>query len=375
MGFFQGVVQQLNTIDDRNERFAKEERDRAEQRKARQDALLKSRTDAIVQLAASGTISNEAMLGYLSEIGAGSSTDESTKGSKKEPVLTVPKPSEKKLPGGVKIETSLKPSSVVMQKGQDIIKKYGANPDTVAKFVARGPTHIDDLMDVLQARRADWVAAGREAEWESQGIANKIIEGVSVYIDDPSATVNREILDRIDTLGLSSADRAYYKAVLSGKKSKSSFRSFDEKPTFFTAEDYDKLDKIFVGAINQNLLNAQVELQRFEPTTDEERANRAKGLSLIEKQIEDAKKGILTPDVIETYGPETFMQLAELAPTVLKQKILPGNLGAAQRAYKRLQNAMPTYGTVDEAMAARERGEIKKGDSVVIAGQTIKVKK
>ena len=375
MGFFQGVVAQLNTIDERNERFAKEERDRAEKRKDMQDALLKSRMDAIVKLASSGEISTDALLGYMSEVGGLGSTDDTTKGGKKESALTVPKPSEKKIPGGLKVETSLKPSSIAVQKGKDIVKYYGANPDVVSKFVARGADHLDELMSVLKARRADWVAAGREAEWEAQGIANKIIEGVSVYVEDPSATVDRRVLDRIDNLGVSAADKAYYRAILSGKKRKSTFKSFDEKPTFFTPDDYDKLDKAFVGAITQTLIRKQKELQRFEPTTDEERVSRADSLRTIERQIEDAKDGVVGFDVIESYGPETFVELAAIQPKLLQQKILPGNLGAARRAYEKSQTAMPTYGTVEEAMAARQRGDIKVGDKIIVAGQTTTVKK
>lgn len=376
MGFFQGVVQQLNVIDERNERYGKELRDRAEKdadraerRKERQDALMKSRTDALVGLAASGTISPEALLGYLSEVEGDSTAAKDTKGTKEKTALEVPKPSEKTLPGGVRIEKSLKPSSVVLQKGQDIIKKYGANPDTVAKFVARGPTHIDDLMDVLQARRADWVAAGREAEWESQGIANKIIEGVSVYVDDPSATVNREVLDRIDNLGLSSADRAYYKSVLSGKKPKSSFRSFDDKPTFFSLEEYDKANESFTKAITQTLLEAERKLQRNKPedtASAEERREHGERLATIKRQIIDAKDGIVAPSVIEQYGPilfETFRK--SVSPKISVEENLPGILGSSRRAL----NAVPEFDTIEEAREAVERGEARYDYPVRIGGQ------
>lgn len=393
MGFFQGVVQQLNVIDERNERYGKELRDRAEKdadraerRKERQEELARSRIDALTKLVTEGKISQEAYFSAVAGISEalGDGGEKTTDKKDKKAALEVPKPDgkvptpyEKKLPGqgGVRIETTLLPSTAVGQKGKDLVKRYNLDPEKVAKFVARGPTHIDDLIDLMKTAYAAYKSAGREAEWTPK-VANEVLDQLGVYADEPTKTLDRGELDRILGLNLDPIDKTYYAAIASAAgKPKTSVANFYTPPTFFTPEEYDKLDKVFVGAITQNLINAQVELQRFEPTTDEERTNRANGLRLIEKQLKDAKEGIITPDVIESYGPETFMQLAELNPKILQQKVIPGNLGAAQRAYKRSQNAMPTYDTVDEARAARERGEIKVGDSVVIAGQTTKVKK
>lgn len=368
MGFFQGVVQQLNTIDDRNERFAKEERDRAEQRKARQEALLKSRTDAIVQLAASGTISNEAMLGYLSEIGAGSSTDESTKGSKKEPALTVPKPSEKKLPGGVKIETSLKPSSIVAQKGQELIKRYNLDPEKVAKFVARGPTHVDDLMDLMKTAYAAYKSAGREAEWTPK-VANEALNSLLVFADDTSKTLDREELDRILGFTTNPVEKAYYRALLSGKKQKTSVANFYTPPPFFSLEEYNKANESFTKAITQTLLEAERKLQRNQPedtASAEERREHGERLATIKRQIIDAKDGIIAPDVIEQYGPilfETFK--ISVSPKIGMQENLPGILGSSRRAL----NAVPEFDTIDEAREAVERGEARYDYPVRIGGQ------
>lgn len=342
MGFFAGVVSQLNTIDERNEAFAKEERERAERRKELQDALKEKRMTAIIAAAASRGLIVPEGAGVDGTAAAGTGT-----------VTEV---------GGLAKDTGSKPS-VSAIKGHSagiLIKDFKADPELLAPFAALGESHMQEIYDAVDTVRAAYDDAGRLGEF-TPDVVNNILKGVRVTVSKGGTVYYDDLLKMAGLDDIPAEDRNYMDLMLrTGPSAKVTI--IGQKPQF--PMDIKDIKDIKDGAtadltVTLNSLRMDMERKIQDGTATPTEVSTAADLTKAIEQI-DENEGNVPMWVIQKFG------ATSLAPYIANDpRVLRGNLGGAWDIAK-----SRVFATEAELSAAFDAGSVKMGDTVVVGGKS-----
>ena len=341
MGFFAGVVQQLNTIDERNERFAKEERDRAERRKELQDALKEKRMAAIIAAAASR--------GLMLPEGAGVDGTAAAAGTVTEA-------------GGLTKDTGSKPSTSAI-KGHSagiLIKDFKADPDLLAPFAALGESHMKEIYDAVDTVRKTYDDAGRLAEF-TPDVVNNVLKGVRVTVSKGGTVYYEDLLKMAGLDDIPAEDRKYMDLMLQ-RGGGAKVTIIGQKPQFpLKVEEITKVRDAATTDLTVTLNSLRMDMERKiqDGTATPAEVSTAADLTKAIEQI-DENEGNVPMWVIKQFG------ATSLAPYIANDpRISRGNLGGAWDIAK-----SRVFATEAELSAAFDAGGVKMGDTVVVGGKS-----
>lgn len=351
MGFFTGVVSQLNTIDERNAAFAKEERDRAERRKELQDALKEKRMAAIITAAASR--------GLMLPEGAGvDGTAAAGTGSVTEA-------------GGLTKDTGSRPSTSAVKGHYTgiLLKDFKADPDLVAPFAALGESNIKEIYDAVDTVRAAYDDAGRAAEF-TPDVVNNVLKNVRVTVSKGGTVYYDDLLKMSGLDQIPEEDRKYMDFMLrQGASAKVTV--LGQKPQFpMKIEDIQRYKEAakddFLGTLESKLVEVQQKITRGGGDPGDLGAEQAR-LSKAINQIKEAG-GTVSPEILEKYGPDVML------PYVMREpRLLIGSIGGWQGAAINSLRENKAFSTEQAAKEAVMAGLIKDGDEITIKGKKVKV--
>lgn len=332
MGFFQGVVAQLNTIDERNERFAKEERDRAERRKELQANLKEKRMQNLLTVAAKRGITG------------GLPTSAVKPGSGGLPTDITPSPSTGALKGHF---TKI------------LLNDMKASPEALAPFAALGESNMEEIFDAVNTVRKTYQDSGREAEF-TPDVVNNILKGVRVTVEAGGTVKYDDLLEMAGLTDLTEEERKYLDLMLQrGPSAKVTI--LGSKPQFpMGIEDIKRVKDAASSDLTVTLRSLEMDLQTkvqqgtATPTENSE-------LSKVSRAIEqiESNDGNIPNWVIKDFGATV------LAPYIQNEpRILRGNLGGAWDMAK-----SKVFATEEQLKAAFKAGTVKIGDTVSVGGR------
>lgn len=337
MGFFTGVVSQLNTIDERNERFAKEERDRAERRKELQDALRERRLESIITVAAKRGLTVPTGMG-----GAAPSTGTEV--------------------GGLTRDTGSKPSTSAVRghSARILLQDFKADPDLMANFAALGEGDMEDLLDAVRTAKQLYVDAGREAEF-TPDVVNKVVSSARVSVSEGGTFYADDLVKAIGLDDMTDEDRRYMNLML-GTGPSAKMTILGHTPQFpMKVEEITKVRDAATTDLTVTLNSLRMDMERKiqDGTATPTEVSTAADLTKAIEQI-DENEGNVPMWVIQKYG------ATALAPYIANDpRVLRGNLGGAWDIAK-----SRVFASEAELGAAFDAGSVKMGDTVVVGGKS-----
>lgn len=379
MGFFKGVMQQLNIMDERKferekiqeqrdfqvsqaeiarqDRLAEVESDRAFQREIADRALQERRREALLTMVPNLTPAQVAALGI--ESGDQSST------VRPAPVTRVTTPAP-----GLDEDTGTIPSEDAVGYAQTIMDEFGVPAEAVAPFVALGRAQVAEVGDAVNASRQLFIDAGRIHEFTPE-VATDVLKHVRVLVEE-GEDVN---IDGLATyLGVDSMSESDVNMMSILAQRPDTYKVVsDYQPRFPLAPDEVKpIQEAFSFQLQQDLEMKQAELTEVAQSGQGDATAVANELSRVSDALNYMKEngGVATTAIINEFGGDTFRLLVEQEPRLMYGSGLSGSLGVARRAFE-ARNV--TFSTMEEAQAAVDSGRLQEGTKVTVQGRTFTV--
>lgn len=322
MGFWAGVVGEMNRIEDRNER--RDEFNRT---------LREKRLDTIMAAAA--------QRGAVATTGAGGLST-TTSGS-------VPEA-----------------GAVAGHYAGILINDFGADPEKLSSFSALGEAHVSEIYDAVNTVRQAYDDAGRLAEF-TPDVVNNVLEGVRVTVKQGGSIAWKDLAEMAGLNDISEEDAGYINAVLGSRPASATVTVLGSNPQFpLPQEDIQRVKDAATADVVSNLESKRIaltELSQAGTITAEQQTE----LSNVSRAIEtiNENEGNVPNWVISQYGASV------IAPYVANEpRLLRGNMGGVwDTAIQQLRNTV--FSSEAAATEAFNAGRISVGDTIYINGQQV----
>lgn len=373
MGFFKGVMQQLNLMDERkfqreSEQEAREfqrslaqeqrdfqvsqaEADRAFQREVAERSLAEQRRSMLLQIIPNLTPEQAAALSRMNggepvRVGDGA------------PVSPVGADSP-----GLTQDRSPVPSQEALTEASIFIEEFGVEPEAIAPFAALSKAHVEEVRSAINEVRDQFQAAGRLDQF-TPDVVTEVMSKIRILVEEGKDVDVADLARIAGTDNLSQSDLAIMD-ILATRPDTVRVIS-DYQPRFpIEATKLNQIQTGFIAQMQQDLEMTVADLQAKQRQGD----NVANQLTRASAALDYIKEsGTATYSIIQEFGVPTFRALVESEPSLMYGTGLPGALGAARRS---LENA--TFSSMEEAQAAIDAGTIPEGATVYVNGRSFTV--
>ena len=378
MGFFQGVMQQLNLMDqqkleserlqegrDFQRSLAQEQRDfqvsqveseRAYQREVADRRLAEERKAMLIQLIPQLTPEQIEKLGAQG-ISVGSPTPA--------PVTRV-----SPVAPGLDEETGTTPSADAIGAAQNLMERYGVSADAVAPFAGLSRSHVEEVASAVDAARDIYIAQDRLNEFTPE-IAEDVMKNIRIIVEQ-GKDVNVEDLARMVGADTVSEEDMAIMNILATRPDTVRVISDYQPRLPISPQDLKVVQDSFLTNLQADLEMKRADL--FDRQNSGERVENE--LAAVSEDLDYLKEnGTASAGIIQRHGTDTFRLLVESEPSLMYGSGLPGALGMARRAYEQSvqqpdAGVAYTFATTDELNQAIQNGLVKEGDKVSVNGQT-----
>lgn len=378
MGFFQGVMQQLNLMDqqklesqrlqegrDFQRSLAQEQRDfqvsqaeseRAYQREVADRRLAEERKAMLIQMIPQLTPEQVERLGVMGV---------STSGSTPAPVTRVSPAAP-----GLDEETGTTPSADALGAAQNLMERYGVSAEAVAPFAGLSRSHVEEVASAVDAARDIYLAQDRLNEFTPE-VAEDVMKNIRIIVEQ-GKDVNVEDLARmVGADDLSEQDVAIMNILATRPDTVRVISDYQPRLPI-SPQDLKIAQDNFLVALQSDL-----EMKIADLTDRQSNGERVENELLAASQDLEyiTENKTASAGIIARHGGDTFRLLVESEPALMNGSGLPGPLGMARRAYEQSTQqpdagVVYTFATTDELNQAIQNGLVKEGDKVSVNGQT-----
>ena len=381
MGFFQGVMQQLNLMDERKAedrrleeardfqrsvtqeqrdfQVSQAEADRAFQREVADRRLTEERKAMLIQMIPQLTPEQIERLGVQGISLSG--TPAPAPVSRVSPVAP-----------GLDEESGTTPSPEALGAARGLMERYGVSAEAVAPFAGLSRSHVEEVASAVDAARDIYIAKDRLNEFTPE-IAEDVMKDIRIIVEQ-GREVNVEDLARmVGADDLSEQDVAIMNILATRPDTVRVISDYQPRLPI-SPQDLKVAQDNFLVALQSDL-----EMKIADLTDRQSNGERVENELLAASQDLEyiTENKTASAGIIARHGGDTFRLLVESEPALMNGSGLSGPLGMARRAYEQsLEQPTPeagvsyTFNTTEELNQAIESGLVKAGDRVSVNGQT-----